>query len=70
MENNKKLLLAILLLINLSVFAQTKQKVILDTDIGSDIDDVYALALLLSSEEVEILGITTTGLSHKERAQL
>ena len=34
-------------------------KVILDTDIGDDIDDAYALALLLKSPEVKILGITT-----------
>ena len=34
------------------------QKVILDSDLGSDIDDAFALALLLSSPEFEILGIT------------
>ena len=65
-----KVLFISLFLISLSVYSQAKQKVILDTDIGTDIDDVYALAFLLSSEEVEILGITTTGLSHKERAAL
>jgi len=35
------------------------EKVILDTDIGDDIDDAYALALLLHSPEVKVLGITT-----------
>lgn len=35
------------------------QKVILDTDIGDDIDDAYALALVLSSPEVKLLGVTT-----------
>ncbi|HCG76407.1 MAG: hypothetical protein COZ37_03585 [bacterium (Candidatus Ratteibacteria) CG_4_10_14_3_um_filter_41_18] len=35
------------------------QKIILDTDIGDDIDDAYALALVLASPEVELLGITT-----------
>jgi inosine-uridine nucleoside N-ribohydrolase len=35
------------------------QKVILDTDIGSDIDDAFALGLLLSSPEVKLLGVTT-----------
>ena len=34
-------------------------KIILDTDIGSDIDDVMALSYLLSHKEYEILGITT-----------
>ena len=32
---------------------------ILDTDIGDDIDDAFALALLLRSPEVKLLGITT-----------
>ena len=33
-------------------------KVILDSDLGSDIDDAFALALLLASPELEIVGIT------------
>jgi len=39
--------------------ASEKQKVIIDTDIGSDIDDAFAVALALSSPEIEILGFTT-----------
>jgi len=35
------------------------RKVIIDTDIGDDIDDAFALALALSSSELEILGVTT-----------
>jgi purine nucleosidase len=34
-------------------------KVILDTDIGTDVDDALALAVLLGSKEVDLLGITT-----------
>ncbi|MBU7004037.1 MAG: nucleoside hydrolase, partial [Theionarchaea archaeon] len=34
-------------------------KVILDTDIGSDIDDAVCLAYLLSQPECDLLGITT-----------
>jgi inosine-uridine nucleoside N-ribohydrolase len=34
-------------------------KIIVDTDIGSDIDDVMALSYLLSHKDYEILGITT-----------
>lgn len=34
-------------------------KIIVDTDIGSDIDDVMALSYLLSHKDFEILGITT-----------
>lgn len=33
--------------------------VIVDMDIGDDIDDAFALGLLLSSPEIEIVGITT-----------
>jgi len=33
--------------------------VILDTDIGDDIDDAFALALALESPEISLLGITT-----------
>ncbi len=42
-----------------SLQAPPKQLVILDTDIGDDIDDAFALALLLRSPEVKLLGITT-----------
>lgn len=34
-------------------------KVILDTDIGTDVDDALALAVLLGSTNVDLLGITT-----------
>ena len=39
--------------------AVSKTKVIVDTDIGDDIDDAFALALAMRSPELEILGITT-----------
>jgi len=34
-------------------------KVILDTDIGIDVDDALALAVLLGSQSIDLLGITT-----------
>jgi len=40
--------------------AEPPQLVILDTDIGDDIDDAFALALALRSPELKLLGITTT----------
>jgi len=36
-----------------------RQKIIIDTDIGDDIDDALAIALALKSPELEIAGITT-----------
>lgn len=35
------------------------QKIILDTDIGDDIDDALALGLICASPELELLGVTT-----------
>lgn len=37
--------------------ASSKQKVIIDTDIGDDIDDAFALALALRSPELQILQV-------------
>ena len=34
------------------------KKVILDTDIGTDVDDALALGVLLGSPEVELVGVT------------
>jgi purine nucleosidase len=47
-----------------------KEKVIIDTDIGDDIDDAFALALALRSPELEILGVTTTFGDTELRAKL
>src|SRR5258708_31366718 len=41
-----------------SVQPNVPQKVIIDTDIGDDIDDAFAVALALSSPELHILGFS------------
>ena len=46
------------------------QMVILDTDIGDDIDDAFALALVLRSPEIDLLGITTEFGDTELRARL
>jgi purine nucleosidase len=46
------------------------EKVIIDTDIGDDIDDAFAVALALRSPELQILGITTTFGDTEKRAKL
>src|SRR6266478_5220032 len=46
------------------------EKVILDTDIGDDIDDAFAVALALRSPELQILGITTAFGDTETRAKL
>ena len=50
--------------------AAERHKVIVDMDIGDDIDDAFALALLLQSPEIEIVGITTAWGDTALRAQL
>ncbi|QHT59432.1 nucleoside hydrolase [Paenibacillus lycopersici] len=39
--------------------ADIREKIIIDTDIGDDIDDALAIAFALNSPEVEVVGLTT-----------
>ena len=45
-------------------------KVILDTDIGTDIDDAVCLAYLLAQPECDLIGITTVTGEPLKRAQM
>ena len=47
-----------------------KHLVLLDTDIGDDIDDALALALVLRSPEIELTGVTTVFGDTRLRARL
>jgi purine nucleosidase len=47
-----------------------RTKVLLDTDIGSDIDDAVALAWLLANPECDLLGITTVSGCAEDRARI
>src|SRR5712664_2618179 len=53
-----------------STLPAVPEKVIIDTDIGDDIDDAFALALALRSPELQIIGITTTFGDTETRAKL
>ncbi len=55
----KTVLLSVLVLVvtGTTAFGEP-QKVLLDTDIGGDIDDAFALALILASDELELVGVT------------
>jgi len=46
------------------------EKIIIDTDIGDDVDDAFAVALALRSPEVQIVGITTSFGDTETRAKL
>jgi inosine-uridine nucleoside N-ribohydrolase len=53
-----------------SMHAPVPQLVILDTDIGDDIDDAFALALVLRSPELQLLGVETAFGETELRARL
>lgn len=42
--------------------------ILLDTDIGTDVDDAFALALVLVSPELDLRGVTTVGSEPRTRA--
>ncbi len=45
-----------------------KVPILLDTDIGSDIDDAFALALAVASPEIDLAGVTTVTAGAEDRA--
>ncbi len=53
-----------------SQFIPHSYKAIIDTDIGDDIDDAFALTLALHSPEIEIVGVTTVFGDTRKRAYL
>jgi purine nucleosidase len=66
-------------LLSSSVYAQTNasaqrpsatEQIIIDTDIGSDIDDAFAVGLALHSPEFKILGLTSAWGDTRLRARL
>ena len=51
-------------------WGQAREKVIIDTDIGDDIDDAFALALAVKSPELQVLGVTTAFGDTETRAKI
>jgi inosine-uridine nucleoside N-ribohydrolase len=49
---------------------RAKIPVLVDTDIGTDIDDAFALALVARSPELKLLGVTTVSGDTRARARL
>ena len=45
-------------------------KLILDTDIGTDVDDAWALALCLAADEIDLLGVTLVHADLETRAKV
>lgn len=64
---------AVMLLLTLAtagLAADRPTPMIIDTDLGSDIDDALALALAIASPEVELAGVTTVGGDTTLRAKM
>ena len=60
-----------LLLVSGAGWAQSAaEKIIIDTDIGDDVDDAFALALAVRSPELQVLGIATTFGDTEARAKI
>src|SRR5687768_10697814 len=59
-----------LLLVTAAGVGAQRVPVLLDTDIGTDIDDAYALAQVLHSPELKLLGVTTVSGDAVARARL
>lgn len=51
-------------------FAQQATPIVLDTDIGGDIDDAFALALVLASPELNLRAVTTVSGDTQARARI
>ena len=67
----KRIMLLVLVLAMLGPgMAAEKQKVIFDCDLGDDIDDAFALALLIASPELDVLGIVLDYGNTPERAKI
>lgn len=47
-----------------------KRKIIIDTDVGDDIDDAYAIVLAMASPEFDLLGVTTVFKNVAQRAYI
>jgi purine nucleosidase len=56
--------------LSLVVHAAVPIPVVFDTDIGTDIDDAYALALIVRSPELKLVGVTTVSGDAVARARL
>ena len=64
------LILISCMLLTSPLAAQDKQKIIFDCDLGDDIDDAFALAMVLDSPEFDILGLVMDYGNTPERAKI
>src|SRR5215467_13373421 len=60
----------LLILGSVAGWPQAREKIIIDSDIGDDVDDAFALALAVKSPEFEIIGVTTAFGDTEARAKI
>ena len=73
MSHVNRIAVALIFVLTISAPASAQQlrmKVVLDTDIGTDIDDAWALGYALRSPAFELLGVTVTDGDTRARAKL
>src|SRR3954467_12423858 len=72
MSHRRRIAFVLVLALGVSAAAgaQTRMKVVLDTDIGTDIDDAWALGYALKSPSFELLGVTVSDADTAQRARL
>src|SRR6187200_343816 len=63
-------LLCALVLPGVAAAQQSRMKVVLDTDIGTDIDDAWALGYALKNPSFQLLGVTVSDADTAQRAKL
>jgi inosine-uridine nucleoside N-ribohydrolase len=68
--NGRRWLALIIAVVPLAVSSAAGLPVVFDTDIGDDIDDTWALALLLKSPEIDLKLVTTTCGKAEYRARI
>ena len=66
----RALIAAVLALSAPAAAQQSRMKVVLDTDIGTDIDDAWALGYALKSPTFQLLGVTVSDADTRQRARL
>lgn len=66
----RSLLAALLLAASAATAEPSRSPVVLDTDIGGDIDDAWALAYLMASEQMDLLAVTITDGDTPARARV
>jgi len=62
-------IITFVLLFSILAFAKEKQKIILDCDLGDDIDDAFALAMVIATIQISSTGARDLPTSNRGKSQ-